>query len=488
MPNRSNILVIMSDQHSRHFLGCYGNDLVRTPNLDRLAAAGMRFDNTYCPAPVCCPSRMSFMTSRTPTHNQVWDNGHLLNPGTPTWAHALSIAGYETSLLGRMHFEGRDQYHGFENRPVGSMFAIHPGAPLAREKYPSGQDRRVMELSGRGPTTYQWMDTQITNGACDYISAHANADRPFAAVVGYVLPHCPFVAPKELFDYYFDKVQAPEVEDDQPAMIRWYRKSRKIDTPIETRRTRIALAAYYALCEFFDSQVGRVLQSLDNAGLADNTMVVYCSDHGEMAGEHGCWTKNTYYEGSVGVPMIARLPGVIPAGSSSEINCNLMDLGPTFADVAGAEHRPTTDGRSLWPTLTAGTEGDANWINDTYSEVMDPTGIPSRMIKSDHWKLWIDEEHEGQPPNVALFDLSNDPGELRNLADDAKFADVRDRLLAKVTTDWNPATIRTRSKALNADYSLVRQWGQVTQQRLPEVMPPPPADYEDSVDLMEQAH
>ncbi|NQZ70195.1 MAG: sulfatase-like hydrolase/transferase, partial [Lentisphaeria bacterium] len=119
MSDQPNILIIMSDQHNKHVLGCYGDKIVRTPNLDRLAAQGMRFDNAYTPAPLCVPARMSFMTGRTPTNNQVWGNHGLLDSGIPTWAHVLGLAGYETSLIGRMHFESHDQYHGFENRPHG---------------------------------------------------------------------------------------------------------------------------------------------------------------------------------------------------------------------------------------------------------------------------------------------------------------------------------------------------------------------------------
>ena len=126
-----NILVIISDQHSRHFLGCCGNEVVRTPNIDRLASEGMLFTNAYCPSPLCVPSRMSFMTSRTPSRNRCWDNSHVLSSGIPTWAHALGAAGYETALIGRMHFVGPDQRHGFEKRPLGEFSARHPGAPLA---------------------------------------------------------------------------------------------------------------------------------------------------------------------------------------------------------------------------------------------------------------------------------------------------------------------------------------------------------------------
>ncbi len=486
MPNRPNILVIMSDQHSKHVLGCYGDPVVRTPHLNRLAAEGIRFANTYCASPVCCPSRMSFMTGRTPSHNRGWSNQQILNPAIPTWAHVLGIAGYETSLLGRMHFEGQDQYHGFENRPIGEMFAVHPGG-FKGEKYPSGQSRQVMELSGRGTTTYQWMDEKVTDATCDYLKNRSgkSQNRPFAAVVGFVLPHCPFIAPKDLFDYYHDRVDIPKVEADQPAMIRWYRKSRGIDTPLDDRRVRIARAAYYALCEFTDALIGRILACLDETGLAENTLVVYCSDHGEMAGEHGCWTKNTYYEGSVGVPLIARLPDAIEPGVTCGAVCNLLDLGPTFADLAGAETLPDWDGRSLWPTLCG--NHPADWSDETCSEVVDGSthpNIPSRMIRSGKWKLWADQEVPGQAPNVALFDLENDPQELQDLGQDPRHAKIRQQLLEKVQKSWDPDAIRRAADRKRQDYTLVREWVQAVKPDLPETLPPPPPEIEDDVEIL----
>jgi choline-sulfatase len=477
---KPNILLIMTDQHSPHISGCYGDPLVRTPNLDRLAHDGMRFNETYCASPVCGPSRLSFMTCRTPTHNRVWNNQHLLNPGTPTWAHTLGLAGYETSLIGRMHFEGPDQHHGFENRPCGELFASHPGVTTSRHRFPSGQDRTAVEKSGYGTGEYAWMDQHITEAACDYLKDHRDNDRPFAAVVVYVLPHCPYIAPKDLFDYYHDKVDIPSIEADQPAMIQWYRESRRQDMPIDDVHIRAARAAYYGMVEQVDAMIGRVLQSLADAGHADDTLVIYCSDHGEMLGEHGCWTKNNYYDASVRVPMIARWPGVITPVTTSDTICNLIDLGSTFADVAGAEDTPAWDGRSLLPLMRG--DGD-DWINETCSEVVDESTdpqIPSRMIRSGRWKLWTHLDSDGSMP-VTLFDMQDDRGELHNLADDPAHRDVRDALLTKVLDGWDAAAIQAESMRRRGDRHLLVRWGKKLGPILPEQMAPPPDDLEDDV-------
>ena len=163
--DRPNILFILSDQHSKFHLGCYGDPLVRTPHLDRLASEGMRFANAYTPSPLSAPARMAFMTGRRPSANQVWGNDHILNSALPTWAHTLGAAGYETALLGRMHFVGPDQRHGFERRPIGEHTARHPGAtqqggPLFKNipASTSGQTRECVEIAGYGRTTYQAFD------------------------------------------------------------------------------------------------------------------------------------------------------------------------------------------------------------------------------------------------------------------------------------------------------------------------------------------
>ncbi len=170
-----NILILMTDQHSKYHLGCYDDKVVRTPNLDALAARGVTLDNAYCASPVCVPSRMSFMTGRRPSTNEVWNNNHVLRSDIPTWAHALGASGYETSLIGRMHFLGPDQRHGFERRPLGEYGARHPGASrqggvlLDKLSGTAGQDRRSVEVAGRGRTTYQAFDDAVTEATCSFL-------------------------------------------------------------------------------------------------------------------------------------------------------------------------------------------------------------------------------------------------------------------------------------------------------------------------------
>jgi len=477
----------MSDQHSKHFLGCYGNELVRTPNLDRLAASGTVFTDAYCPSPLCVPSRMSFMTTRRPMANRVWSNQDELSSAIPTWAHGMSVAGYETALVGRMHFVGPDQRHGFELRPIGEYLAAHPGAPrlggpLFRDisGATSGQCRISVEQAGHGRTTYQAFDEIIADAACEYLDEKAGGDdgRPFAAVVGFVLPHCPFFAPKDLYDYYYERVEVPQPTEDEvarePAAIRRFKELRGISQPLPEERIRVARAAYYGMCEHFDSQVGKILGKLEATGLARNTLVVYTSDHGEMAGEHGCWWKSNYYEGSVGVPLIASLPGVVREGRRSEAVCNLMDLGPTMLDMAGADPLPASDGRSMWPALQGDPQPD--WPNETFAELLGGVGDPpSRMIRRDQWKLY--KYHDDHPP--ALFDLADDPSELNDLGRDPTHATIREDLLTRLYDGWDPELVLQVSAERKRDMALITKWGQTVEPRHEDALPIP--DVEDVV-------
>ncbi len=475
----------MTDQHSPHVLGCYGDRTVRTPNLDRLATEGTRFSNAYCASPLCVPSRMSFMTARYPHRNRVWNNGHILSSSVPTWAHVLGAAGYETCLVGRMHFVGSDQRHGFEKRPIGDYSGVPPGVPRKGGpgwtddlKGTSGQTRRAVEVAGSGTTSYQWYDDQVADEFGRFIRRKAaSADnRPFAAVCGLLLPHCPFVAPTDLFDYYYDRVDIPDVESNQPETIRRFRSDRDIlDPPLDIERTRVARAAYYGMVEYMDRVVGRILDELEKAGYGDDTVVIYCSDHGESAGEHGCWWKSNYYESSVGVPLIVRAPGTTSHGIVSHEVCNLIDIGPTLCDYAGTRFSPAVDGRSLRPVLDDRPSENRSF---TFSELVDSrtkgtTPLPSRMIRDKRWKLWYFGDDAGLPP--VLFDLEKDPDEVDDLGDSPEHSGIRDELLSRLLDGWNPKDVLADSVEKTEEHATIAAWGEQVLPPAPDAFPQPDA-------------
>lgn len=486
-----NILVVMSDQHARSVTGCYGDSVIHTPNMDRLADQGMCFDNTYCASPLCVPSRMSFMTGRMPSRNRIWTNNGILSSGTPTWAHALGSAGYLTALIGRMHFVGTDQRHGFEQRPIGEGCARFPGVSEAGgpryTRFPratAGQNRQLFEYVGRGPNFNQDYGQQVTDETCAFLHDQVEADRPFAAVVGYFLPHSPFVGQEQLFDHYLDHVDTKTYTGEEPSCIEALHVWRNLKPPATKQQLRLARAAYYAMVQAVDSQLGQVLNTLDKTGLSQNTLVIYCSDHGEMLGMHGLWAKKCFYEQAMGVPLIARLPGMIQPGSRCETICNLIDLASTFAQLAGNDDIDM-DGQSLLPLMQGENQPDRH----TISEVVDVQlhrGIQwlGHAICKGPWKLWQHQRPDGHAWEPVLLNLDVDPYEQHNLANDPKHRQKRDELLALLNQQWEPQSIVTEVEQQAQDYCRLAKWGSTLQPTCVDTYVWPGREFEDDLELI----
>ena len=454
----------MSDQHNPHVLGSSGDTLVRTPNLDHLARGGVRFGNNYCNHPLCVPSRMSFLTGRHCHELDIRSNGDFLRAEVPTFAHGLGRAGYETVLCGRMHIVGPDQNHGFSKRLVGDLnndFGGHDPAITGDLPIQTAYDTEVAcRLAGPGRTTYQMYDEAVTASAVEFLGARSGEDAtaPFCLVVGYVLPHCPFSCPEELFSYYRDKVTLPELPGDyfeqlHPA-VRLYRDRGKMDVPSSDEMLN-ARAAYYGMVDLMDQNIGRVLAALDAAGLRDDTVVVYTSDHGEMAGEHRMWMKTCFYEGSAAVPLIVSSPDGIAREEPVRQVTSLVDVAPTLLDLAGAEPLPEVPGSSLARFLQA--EGQADdWPDTAFVECSAP--VYSRMIRSGPWKLNVYPGYD----RPQLFNLDEDPEEFNDRAGDPACSGIVEELTHRVFADWSPEEC-TRRHARKAEMShYLRKWAERT--------------------------
>lgn len=437
MADRPNIVLIMSDQHNPHSLGCAGDPLVRTPNLDALAASGVRMTNTYCAHPLCAPSRAAFLSAQYPSDIDVFDNGGRWSSDTPTFAHALGGAGYEAILCGRMHLADSDPFHGFERRIHGDA-----GGAVASEILGSGrnrtngQTRYAVEVAGHGKTGFQAFDRSVTDTACDFIGGRLPEDRPFGMVVGWMLPHNPLVCTKERFDYYMANIPPLEPESQaylsglHPALKVW-RNRRGVST-LSPQQCRRALAAYYGLVEEADDNVGRIVHAVRNGPDAENTIIIYISDHGDMAHEHGMWWKSNFYEAAANVPCILSWPGHFSEGAVVDEITSLIDIGPTILDLASAAPLPDVSGRSFARLLHGNPIPD--WPNEVFCEYSGLLGDqPSCMVRSDQWKLNYYSEFD----SCQLFNLNSGPEERTDLGSHPDHTETVASLKAKIDARWS---------------------------------------------------
>ncbi|MBM3523824.1 MAG: sulfatase, partial [Alphaproteobacteria bacterium] len=333
--SQPNLLFLFSDQHAQKTAGCYGDTLVRTPNLDRLATRGVTFDNAYCPSPICVPSRMSMLTGRHPSAQDCWTNDDFLASDRATWPHALGAAGYKPILISRLHAMGPDQMHGYVEREIGDHspnyggVARHDMGPLNNTNDPW---RASLEISGPGQSSYQLKDMETAGAAVAELTRIAAARRegsnePFCLSVGFMLPHPPYVAWRGDYALYAGKIGMPTLPMPAPdhPWLEWWRRDRGI---AETKREDVlrARAAYWGLVTRLDILIGQVLDALDRLGLAEDTLVVYTSDHGDQLGERGLWWKHTFYDESAKVPLILRWPGRLPQGERRAQVVNLIDV------------------------------------------------------------------------------------------------------------------------------------------------------------------
>ena len=463
--NRPNLLYIHSDQHSPSVLGCTGDPLARTPNLDRLAAEGVLFENAYCPSPLCVPSRASMLTGRYPHENRVWTNSHALDPAIPTYAHAMGAAGYRAVVIGRMHAIGPDQLHGYAQRLVGDHSSNYAGGrPVDHGMLTGtqGPQRVSLEKSGPGQNAYQVHDECVTAATVDYFNRlgvmrrAGQSTEPFCLTVGFMLPHQPFVARREDYVLYRDAITLPETHepfsDALHPHFRWWRAKCGIKEVTEGEVLR-ARAAYWALVMRMDAMIGQILEALAENGLAENTLIVYSSDHGEQAGEHGLWWKQTFYENSAKVPTILSWPGALPAGRRIANVVSSLDVNATMLDALGAPPLPDSRGRSLMSLMQ---DPDAGWEDIAFSEYCND-GRLTRMVRRGPWKL---NYYHGYEPQ--LFHLDQDPQEMNDLAHDPGCQSVREELTALVLGGWDPERIAQEMAARDADLEILTAWARRT--------------------------
>lgn len=330
-------------------------------------------------------------------------------------------------------------------------------------------------------SVYQLKDRAVTDAAVEWIrtqTSNKNADGGFSLTVGYMLPHPPYVVDAEIFDKYEGRVLPPRLavqEETEHPYLSWWRKNRGIAEAHETDVLR-ARAAYWGLVHRLDGMIGELLSALEEKGILDDTLVVYASDHGDHVGERGLWWKHTFHEESVKIPLVMRLPQVLPASERRSEIVNLVDLSQTMLEAMGGSPLPHADGRSFWSLAK---DASAPWVNETYSEYCTDTvpywtggrAVQQRMIRSGRWKLIA---YDNEP--LQLFDLQDDPDELENLAEKTQHADLRNSLLKKLFDGWDAESIAGRMRERRVEKDVVDAWAKMIQPKSEFLWPFDPAD------------
>lgn len=443
----TNVLLVMSDEHRPDALGCAGHSMVRTPALDRLAEEGTRFASTYCPSPLCAPSRASVATGRYVHETGCWDNATPYDGEPRSWGHHFSERGVDVTTVGKLDFEpgvddGFDDQRLAAHRESPDVNGLYRDPPIQRE---NARDR----IRAAGPVDenvwYREREDARTEEAIRVLESKAAAEDPGSWVlnVNYILPHFPLEVESKYYDMYStDAVDLPvdyPAADGHPILeeLRHHFDGRDVDEDV-LRRTR---AAYYGLCTALDDHVDRLLAALDRLGLAEDTLVVYASDHGEPLGDHGVWWKCCMYEQSVGVPMVVWGPGV-EAGAVVDAPAALLDLLPTMAGAVGIDADPAWRGRSLLPVVTGEREADPD--RAVFSEYhAHGTSRGMFMLRRGRYKYVYYPDNPDQ-----LFDVEADPDETVNLADAPapEFAAIRDELAADLRAVVDPDAVDRRAR------------------------------------------
>lgn len=417
---KPNILLIMSDEHDPAVSGAYGNPIAQTPTLDRIARNGVTFENAYCNSPLCVPSRMSFCTGRYVTRIGAFDNWFALASHEPTLAHMVRKSGYTPYLTGKMHFLGPDNEHGFELLPASYPHPVKrcgKWRDFADEDCNTrDRDRRFADFGAFESSKTIEHDLPITRDCVDFLHARkGQSDRtPYFLIAGYSSPHFPISVPEELLEKYRGRVPDPVIPEGHieslPIHLQHIRRHFGV-VETDPDLVRLGRESYYALVEWLDGEIAKILQALDESGEADNTIIIYTADHGEMLGEHGMWWKCNFFEQSSRVPLIVSWPEKCTGGQRHTQVCSLIDLSATILEMSGAEVPRWFDGDSLIPMLE---NTDAEWKDEAYCEYLGH-GIPSPMLMLRRGQYKLNWYHQG---GLELYDLESDPGEFNNLAND----------------------------------------------------------------------
>ena len=462
-PQVPNILVIQADQLVAKMIGAYGNTIASTPNIDGLATQGTVFDSAYTNFPLCAPSRFSMMSGQLASTIAAYDNGAEFSSTTPTFAHYLRALNYQTCLVGKMHFVGADQLHGFEHRLTTDIYPADFNWTGDWSEAQSGHSNDKITFTNSGICLRNMQmeyDEEVRHRAEQklYDLARGANERPFLLFTSFTHPHDPYQCSQEHWDRYrHEDIDLPSVAtipdaENDPYSLR-LRKQYGMDGYEPTdEQIKIARHAYYGSVSYFDDIVGRLLAVLNKTGLADNTVIIFTTDHGDMMGERGLWYKKSFFEASCKIPLIVS--GKMLKARRSSADVSLVDLLPTLVDIAGDADCSTLveeiEGKSLWPIINGSLD---DWQKPVFSENLAEGAIaPILMVKKGAFKFIS----SGVDPDQ-LFDLDQDPDELNNLAGNDQYKSVQEQMQALVTSKWNVQELKEKVELSQARRLFLRK-------------------------------
>ena len=459
---RPNVLFIAVDD-LRPELGCYGNPIIKSPNIDRLAKQGLQLNRAYCQQALCSPSRSSLLTGTRPDTTKVWNlSTHFRKalPDVVTLPQHFKNAGYFTQGMGKLY------HHGLDDPASWSVPTAFPKAPVMRELQTDDPNATKGEKRGPAVGKVEVPDDALHDGELAGMAVAALRElkakaQPFFLGVGFIRPHLPFISPSKYWDLY-DPAKIPLAPNPFPpkgappfamargaAELRAYAGTPTV-SPLPDAFAREVKHGYYAAVSYVDAQVGRVLDELEKLGLRENTIVVLWGDHGWKLGEHQAWAKHSNVENDTRVPLLISVPGMKHAGQQSDALVELVDVYPTLADLAGLPLPAHLEGRSFKPLFA---DPQQPWKAAAFSQYPRTTGKVGRMgysMRTERYRFtqWVDSKDHTKVQAVELYDHQTDPQENTNIADEPENAALVQTLKKQWAAGWEGEQARMSAAKL----------------------------------------
>lgn len=430
MPDQrpSNLIVFCSDEHARRVTRCYGDPVVRTPTLDTIARLGTRFSNAYTPSPICVPARASLATGLQVHETRCWSSAEPYHGQHESWMHKLRDAGHPVVAIGKLHFRGAGDDHGFDEE-IEPMYLANDGAGwvqgLLRDPMPVYDDTKALsEDIGPGETEYTEYDRRVTHEAVKWLKKYATRfkSRPWCLFVSFISPHYPLKCPEAYYRLY-ERAQIPEPPSLLPEhdVLQQMAQFWNYDDHFDDGLRDVARKGYYGLVSFLDDNIRKVMEALEDSGAARDTSVMYVSDHGEMLGSHGFWAKSVMYEDAVAVPLMMMGPGIAEGINSTPVS--LTDVSATVQQTVGLKVKAAREPWMSRPLQDFISKPEPDrFILSEYHDGGSPCGIT--MLRYREWKY----VHYANGHAPQLFNLIDDPQELHDLGRSRDHERQRDML------------------------------------------------------------